>query len=126
MNAGQDRLPSGREPFRPAWALAGVGLLVVCLLLRSWPSLTRPGLFVEDAVELVADKATKAKFDPVGKAGAIYTRKSAENGLINRAIGDTICFCPPLIITEAQVDEIMEKLDRALDGFAAAHAGLLP
>ena len=50
MNAGQDRLPSGREPFRPAWALAGVGLLVVCLLLRSWPSLTRPGLFVEDAV----------------------------------------------------------------------------
>ena len=50
MNAGQDRLPSGREPFRPAWALAGVGLLVVCLLLRSWPSLTRPGLFVEDAI----------------------------------------------------------------------------
>ncbi len=50
MNAAQDRLPSGREPFRPAWALAGVALLVVCLLLRSWPTLTRPGLFVEDAV----------------------------------------------------------------------------
>ena len=50
MNAWKDGLPPGREPFRPAWALAGVGLLVVCLLLRSWPSLTRPGLFVEDAV----------------------------------------------------------------------------
>ena len=42
--------PPSREPFRPAWALAGVGLLVLCLLLRSWPSLVQPSLFYEDAV----------------------------------------------------------------------------
>ncbi|OWJ80437.1 aspartate aminotransferase family protein [Haematobacter genomosp. 1] len=75
------------------------------------------------AVELVADKATKAKFDPVGKAGAIYTRKSAENGLINRAIGDSICFCPPLIITEAQVDEMIARFSKSLDETAAELKG---
>ena len=50
MNGAATSKPPGREPFRPAWAVAGVGLLVLCLLLRSWPTLVRPGLFVEDAV----------------------------------------------------------------------------
>ncbi|MDX9833874.1 MAG: hypothetical protein RBT36_01510 [Desulfobulbus sp.] len=50
MSAREVGLLPGREPFRPAWALAGLALLVVCLLLRSWTNLTRPGLYVEDAI----------------------------------------------------------------------------
>ena len=61
------------------------------------------------ALELVADKANKTRFDPVGKAGGFVFQKAHEHGLIIRAIGDQIAFCPPLIITEA---EIMDMLDR--------------
>jgi 4-aminobutyrate--pyruvate transaminase len=37
------------------------------------------------------------------------------HGLIIRAIQDTIAFCPPMIITEAQVDEVIARFARALD-----------
>jgi 4-aminobutyrate---pyruvate transaminase len=35
--------------------------------------------------------------------------------VIVRAIGDSICFCPPLIITEAQVDDIIDRFARCLE-----------
>jgi 4-aminobutyrate--pyruvate transaminase len=66
------------------------------------------------AVELVADKASKAKFDPPGKAGLYLSERAHEHGLIIRAIQDSIAFCPPLIITEAQVDEIAARFAQAL------------
>ncbi len=31
-----------------------------------------------------------------------------------RAMGDTIAFCPPLIITEAQIDELFARFERAM------------
>jgi 4-aminobutyrate---pyruvate transaminase len=67
------------------------------------------------AVELVADKASKAKFDPPGKAGLYLSERAHEHGLIIRAIQDSIAFCPPLIITEAQVDEVVARFARSLD-----------
>jgi 4-aminobutyrate---pyruvate transaminase len=70
-------------------------------------------------VELVADKATKAKFSPVGKVGAQVFSRAHENGLIIRAIGDTIAFCPPLIITEEQVRDMVERFKVTLDETAA-------
>jgi 4-aminobutyrate--pyruvate transaminase len=70
-------------------------------------------------VELVADKVTKAKFNPVGKVGAQVFSRAHENGLIIRAIGDTIAFCPPLIITEDQVREVMGRFKVTLDETAA-------
>ena len=66
-------------------------------------------------VELVADKATKKSFEPGGKITAVAAKMAAEEGLIIRNIYETIGICPPLIITEAQVDELLEKLGRALD-----------
>jgi len=42
------------------------------------------------------------------------------NGLIVRAIGDTVAQCPPLIITEAQVQEVVARLKTTLDQTAAA------
>ena len=67
------------------------------------------------AVELVADKSTKAKFDPPGKIGLYCYDRGHENGVIVRAIGDLICFCPPLIITEAQVDDMIDRFARSLE-----------
>jgi len=70
-------------------------------------------------VELVADKATKSKFNPAGKVGAHVFSRSHGNGLIVRAVGDTIAFCPPLIITEDQVHDMLERFRATLDETAA-------
>ena len=67
------------------------------------------------AVELVADKASRASFDPAGKAGAQVVRQAQDNGLILRGIQDSVAFCPPLIITEAQVETLADRFARSLD-----------
>jgi len=72
------------------------------------------------AVELVADKATKAKFDPVGKVGAHVFSRAHGHGLIVRAIGDVIAFCPPLIINEEQVHDMVKRFKLTLDETAQA------
>lgn len=72
------------------------------------------------ALEIVADKATKAPFDPKAGAGALAYKAAAEHGLIVRSIGDTIAFTPPLIINESQIDEMFDKMHKALDDALAA------
>lgn len=66
------------------------------------------------AVELVADKATKRSFDPKKGVGAQCAKFCEENGLIQRAIVDSIAFCPPMIITEAQLNELFDRFEKAL------------
>lgn len=67
------------------------------------------------ALELVADKATKQPFEGM-KVGQYCAKAAENNGLIIRPLGgNRIAMCPPLIIQEAHVDEIMDKLGRALD-----------
>ena len=70
------------------------------------------------AVELVADKASKRRFDPVGRAGAYLYGKAHDHGLIVRAIGDQIAFCPPMIITAAETIDMVERFGRALEDTA--------
>jgi adenosylmethionine-8-amino-7-oxononanoate aminotransferase len=66
------------------------------------------------AVELVADKASGKAFDG-GVVGAFAQRACEQHGLIVRAVaGSSIAFCPPLIITQAQIDEMIEKFGKAL------------
>ena len=72
------------------------------------------GIGLIGAVELVASKTTKAAFAPPGKVGAECLKHCQDNGLICRAIGDVMAFCPPLIITPAQIDELFDKFDRAM------------
>jgi 4-aminobutyrate--pyruvate transaminase len=67
------------------------------------------------ALEMVADKDTRAPFDAALKVGATVEKYAREHGLIARFIGDRIAFSPPLIITAAEIDEIMARLRRALD-----------
>ena len=72
------------------------------------------GIGLIGAVELVASKTTKAAFDPLGKVGAECLKHCQNNGLICRAIGDVMAFCPPLIITPTQVDELFDKFEQAM------------
>lgn len=67
------------------------------------------------AVEFVADKVTKAKFDPPGQLGAYVFHRAHHHGLILRAIGDVVAFCPPLIITESQIDELITAFGKTLE-----------
>ena len=74
-------------------------------------------------VELMSMKgegATRVPFDPKRKVGALCARIAEEHGLIVRAIGDTIAFCPPLIISEDEIAEMLRRFRTALDETAAA------
>ena len=67
------------------------------------------------AIEMVADKETDEAFKG-GAVGAYCQQRCQEHGLIVRAVaGSSIAFCPPLIITQQQVDELIQKAERALD-----------
>ena len=67
------------------------------------------------AVELVADKETKQPYDAGLAIGTYCMQRALDHGLIVRGLGDTVAFCPPLVITEDQVHELFDKLGRALD-----------
>jgi 4-aminobutyrate--pyruvate transaminase len=73
------------------------------------------GIGLIGALEFVADKATKVPVDPPGSLGPRIAELCHEEGLIIRAIGDTIAFCPPLIITPAQIEEMFDRFSRALE-----------
>ena len=65
-------------------------------------------------VELVADRATKRSFDAARGVGPQLTKSLEGRGAILRAIGDTIAICPPMIITEAELNELFDRLELAL------------
>lgn len=73
------------------------------------------GVGLIGAVELVADKATKQPFSTPGATGMALYEKAHDNGLIIRAIQDTIAFCPPLIISQAQVGDMIDRFQKTLD-----------
>ncbi|CAM3063201.1 aspartate aminotransferase family protein [Paracoccus nototheniae] len=71
------------------------------------------------AVEFVSDKATKAGFQPVGLAAQAVMAACQHHGLILRVSGEAVCFCPPLIITEDEIRELLHRFDLAMtDAFA--------
>ncbi len=73
------------------------------------------GVGLLGAVELVADKATKQAFDPKAMVGAKLVEFLQDEGLILRAMGDNIGICPPLVITEDEINELFDMLGRGLD-----------
>jgi 4-aminobutyrate---pyruvate transaminase len=91
------------------------------------------GIGLIGAVELVADKATKATFDPTEGVGAFLVKRAHHHGVILRALGDSIAFCPPLIINEAEIDLMLDRFALALDDTLAmvrerglVESGLVP
>ncbi len=73
------------------------------------------GVGLLGGVEIVADKKTKANFDPSKAVAANIARFAEEEGLITRPLlGDRIALCPPLVIDEAEIDELFDRFERAL------------
>jgi len=68
------------------------------------------GLGLMVAVELVADRATKAAFDPAKNVIGRVRKELEARGLFTRVVRDIILLAPPLVITEAQVDRIVQIL----------------
>ncbi len=72
------------------------------------------------ALELVKDKSTLELFDKDDDVGTKCRDFLVNNGLVMRAVGDTIVVAPPLILTHAQADELVEKAWKCLDLTAQA------
>jgi 4-aminobutyrate--pyruvate transaminase len=74
------------------------------------------GLGLLAGVELVRDKEAKTSFDIRAGVGAKVVAFAQEEGVILRAVaGDTIAVCPPLVISEGEIHDLFDCLERALD-----------
>ena len=73
------------------------------------------GMGLIGTLEIVADKATRQLFDPARGVAQYAGRRAQAHGLITRALGDNVNLCPSLIITAAQVDDMMDCIRLALD-----------
>jgi 4-aminobutyrate--pyruvate transaminase len=68
------------------------------------------------AVELVADKAAHKNFEPAAKVGPRLVQLMQEHGVIGRTvINDALCFSPPLIIGKAEINEMLDRTEKALN-----------
>jgi 4-aminobutyrate--pyruvate transaminase len=74
------------------------------------------GVGLIGGLELVADKKTRKKFPATSKASVTATEKILGQNLILRPLpDDVIGICPPLIITEQEIDDIFDRTTRGLD-----------
>jgi 4-aminobutyrate---pyruvate transaminase len=73
------------------------------------------GMGLIGALELVRDKETRETFDPAWGVAAQVGERAQKHGLITRALGDTVNFCPPLIITKGQIADMFARARAALD-----------
>jgi putrescine---pyruvate transaminase len=67
------------------------------------------------ALQLVKDKARGTAFPADLEVGMVCRGHCFGNGLIMRAVGDRMIIAPPLVITRAQIDEMMALIGRCLD-----------
>jgi 4-aminobutyrate--pyruvate transaminase len=74
------------------------------------------GIGLIGAVEIVRDKTTKQSFEPKAGVAAYLVRRAQHHGAILRNMpGDIVAFSPPLVISEAEIDEMMGCFGKALD-----------
>jgi putrescine aminotransferase len=74
------------------------------------------------ALEIVADKESRKRFHKNLGAGTVCRDLCVQNGLVMRAVGDTMIVSPPLVSEHAHIDELVEKAWRSLDMTEAALA----
>jgi putrescine---pyruvate transaminase len=88
-----------------------------------WVGDVRGGHGLLCAVEFVADRATRAEFPPAWKVGDRIKAEAKKRGLITRSVRDILCFAPPLVVTEEEIDRIVAVMREAIPaGVAAARA----
>ena len=67
------------------------------------------------ALELVASTDTLERFPEERGAGTVCRDIFVENGLVLRAVGDTMVCAPPLVLTHEEADELVDKAWQCLD-----------
>ena len=74
------------------------------------------GLGLVAGIELVADRGSRRLFDPALKVAGLVAARCLEDGLIVRAlpVGHVVAVSPPLCITRAEVDRVVDGLDRGI------------
>jgi putrescine aminotransferase len=73
------------------------------------------GVGMLGAIELVKDKKTRERFDESLSVGYRCRLHCFANGLVMRAIGDTMVLSPPLVITEGEMDELFSLARTCID-----------
>jgi len=73
------------------------------------------GVGLLGALEVVKNKETREIFEVSDGIGAHLANRAQANGLISRAMGDTLAFAPPLIIDNYQINEILAVVEQSLD-----------
>jgi len=76
------------------------------------------------AVEIVSEKGTNRRHGSGGQAGPIVRDECIRRGLMVRAIRDSIVMSPPLVITHAEIDRVVDTIAAALDATADTLAAL--
>lgn len=67
------------------------------------------------AIEVSPKHGDPTPFATPGKVGPALSNELLKHGVILRAIGDSLAFCPPMIITEDEIDQLFEPMEKALD-----------
>jgi putrescine aminotransferase len=67
------------------------------------------------AVQLVREPATGQEFHPRAAIGEVAQRHALDLGLVVRAVGSRLVMAPPLVITDAELDDLFDRLHAALD-----------
>ncbi len=75
------------------------------------------GVGLLGALELVKNKKTRERFAEPG-VGMRCREHCFRNGLVMRAVGDTMIISPPLVIGEEEIDELIDKVRLCLDATA--------
>jgi Kef-type K+ transport system membrane component KefB len=92
-----------------------VAVLLGFVGVASWLGLPLiAGAFVGGFV-LIKNKTTRTMFDPELSVGMRCRAHCFKRGLIMRAVGDRMIISPPLVMTRAQIDEMMGLIRHCLD-----------
>jgi 4-aminobutyrate---pyruvate transaminase len=73
------------------------------------------GIGLVAGLELVKDKKSRENFAPADGVAQHVAQRALAHGVITRGLGDVVNLCPPLIITESEIDELLARIGRALD-----------
>ena len=74
------------------------------------------GVGLLGAIQLMKSKSPQEAFEPKRAVGSYMAKRCEAHGLIARAVfGDRVCLCPPLIIADEQIREMIRRFKAALD-----------
>ena len=67
------------------------------------------------AIEVAPKHGDPTPFENPGKVGPALSNELLKHGVILRAIGDSLALCPPMIISEDEIDQLFAPMEKALD-----------